>query len=180
MMKWYEKWRAWPGAYRFLSVVTAVYAVVGVVYPDKIEAAAVASIMGLLKLFPIIVVVYLLMQAVTRYVKPERIKKHLGHESGYRGWLYTVLGGVIISGPPLVMYPLLADLKQHGLSERLMAVFLYTNNVKIAFLPVMAYYFGLRYTVVLTLLIIIFSIPNGYIVQRLMGSDKLLDISNKY
>lgn len=45
------------------------------------------------------------MVLVNMFVNPERIKRHIGEDSGLRGWLYAVIAGIIISGPPFVLYP---------------------------------------------------------------------------
>ncbi|MCD4693857.1 hypothetical protein K8R62_00675, partial [bacterium] len=75
--------------------------------------------------------------------------------------------GVLISGPPYVLFPLLGDLKKKGMSNSLIAVLLYNRNVKITFIPVMIYYFGLEFTVIISILIILFSVPNAWLVAHL-------------
>jgi hypothetical protein len=67
---------------------------------------------------------------------------------------------------------MLAEFRRHGVRPALLAVFLYNRNVKIPFLPVMVYYFGLRYTVVVSGLIIIFSLLNGLLLERLIGHER--------
>ena len=47
------------------------------------------------------------------------------------------------------------------------AAFLYSRAVKIPLLPFMAHYFGSLYTVLFVVCIIVFSVVNGLIIQRL-------------
>ena len=51
----------------------------------------------------------------------------------------------------------------------LLAVLLYNRNVKIPFIPAMIYYFGLKFTVFISLYIIIFSVLNGKLIEALAG-----------
>jgi hypothetical protein len=52
--------------------------------------------------------------------------------------------------PPYLLYPMLAEFQMHGAKNSLLAAFLYKRNVKIHFLPVMIYYFGLRYSLIVS------------------------------
>jgi uncharacterized membrane protein YraQ (UPF0718 family) len=58
-------------------------------------------------------------------------------------------------------------LKEKGMEDSLVAAFLYNRAVKIPLLPMMIYYFGWPFTLVLSSLMVLFSILNGVVVQRL-------------
>ncbi len=151
------------GRWKFLFLMLAAYLVAGWFDPALVRAALVGFTGMLVKIVPILLLVFVALFLVNLLLNPARIKKHLGQESGVKGWFYAVVGGILISGPPYVLYPMLGEFKKHGARNSLIAVFLYNRNVKIPFLPVMAYYFGLRYTVVVSLLIILFSLLNGVV-----------------
>jgi zinc transporter ZupT len=85
--------------------------------------------------------------------------------SGLTGWLLAVLAGVISTGPVYTWYALLAELRGKGMRIALVAVVLYARAIK---LPLLAHYFGLRYMLVLSLLIAGFSIVNGLLKERLL------------
>ncbi|MFH1428104.1 MAG: permease [Patescibacteria group bacterium] len=121
-----------------------------------------------IKIVPILLVVFIIMILVNIYFTKERIGKYLGEKSGIRGWVYAIISGILVSGPPYVLFPLLGEFKKQGMKNSLLAVFLYNRNVKIPFLPVMIYYFGLGFTLILSLYIIIFSILNGKIIKLLI------------
>ncbi|MDF1577825.1 MAG: hypothetical protein RQ753_05990 [Desulfurivibrionaceae bacterium] len=163
-----EKKVAQPaGRWKFLLLMLAVYPVVGFLNPDLAGQALAGFKSMVMKVIPILGLVFIALFAVNLLLNPERIKKHLGRDSGIMGWFYAVIGGILISGPPYVLYPMLGEFKRLGVRNSLIAVYLYNRNVKIPFLPVMAYYFGLRYTVVVSVLIILFSLLNGLLVGRL-------------
>jgi uncharacterized membrane protein YraQ (UPF0718 family) len=161
-----------PGRLQFLLLVLAAYLVAGGLDP-QLAASALAGFQAmLLKVLPILALVFVVLLLGNRLLNPERIRKHLGRDSGRKGWFYAVLGSILISGPPYVLYPMLAEFRRHGVRPALLAVFLYNRNVKIPFLPVMVYYFGLRYTVVVSGLIIIFSLISGLLLERLIGHER--------
>ena len=113
------------------------------------------------KVFPILGLVFVILFFINWFLKAEKISRYLGRESGASGWFYAIIGGILISGPPYVLYPILGEMKKQGARSGLIVTLLYNRNVKIQFLPALVYYFGLRYAVVLSIYIIIFSVLNG-------------------
>lgn len=149
---------------KFLAIVLAIYLIVALFNFSVVKNALFNFLLMFIKIVPILVIVFLVMVLVNLYFTRERIGKYLGAESGIRGWLYAIISGILVSGPPYVLFPLLGELKKGGMKNSLLAVFLYNRNVKIPFLPAMIYYFGFNFTVILSLYIIIFSILNGKII----------------
>jgi uncharacterized membrane protein YraQ (UPF0718 family) len=120
---------------------------------------------------PALAVVFLMMFFANLLVKPEIIVRHLGEEAGFRKWLVAVFGGIISSGPIYLWYPLLADLKEKGMSNSLMAAFLYSRAVKIPLMPLMAYYFGWAFVVVFSFYLVVSSIIAGWLVGEIAGEE---------
>ena len=156
------------GRIKFLIAVLLLYLIIALFNFSVAKDAFVNFLLMFIKILPILGIVFVIMIGVNIYFTKERIGKYLGEQSGLKGWLYATISGILVSGPPYVLYPLLSDLKKHGMKNSLLAVFLYNRNVKIPFLPVMVYYFGLNFTVILSLYIIIFSILNGKIIDLLV------------
>jgi len=150
---------------KFLLAMVMFYGVLLVFFPSLFGHAFREFLKIFLRIIPLLFLVFAVMLITNYFIRPDKIKRHLGKDSGWRGYLYATIAGILISGPPYLLYPLLADLKKHGAKNSLLAVFLYNRNVKIPFIPVMVYYFGLSFTVVLSLLIIIFSFLNGRLVE---------------
>jgi uncharacterized membrane protein YraQ (UPF0718 family) len=92
--------------------------------------------------------------------------KFLGEKSGIKGFIFAVIGGILSLGPIYMWYPMLFDLRKKGMKSSLIAIFLYNRAIKIPLLPMMIYYFGPMFTLILTIYMIIFSVINGLIVER--------------
>jgi uncharacterized membrane protein YraQ (UPF0718 family) len=156
------------GRMKFLLAVLAAYAATWLVRPNLV-LQALAGFQGMvLKVLPILGLVFVALLLINLFLDPARIRRHLGAESGLGGWLYAIIGGIFISGPPYVLYPMLAEFRMHGAKNSLLAAFLYNRNVKIHFLPVMIYYFGLRYSLILSVYIILFSVVSGLLIEKLL------------
>ncbi|PLX50855.1 MAG: permease [Desulfobulbaceae bacterium] len=155
----------------FLLLVLVVYGLFALLDP-AVTAAALGYFFSMLrKVIPILALVFVVMLLVNIFLDPARIRRHLGKDSGLRGWFYAIVSGIVISGPPFVLYPMLGDLKRHGARNALLATMLYNRNVKVYFLPAIVYYFGLRYAVVLSVYIIVFSVLNGMLLEFFVRHD---------
>lgn len=159
---------------RFFLAVAGIYGVVYFFRPRLIQVAVQETGDMILKILPILAAVFVIIYLINRFLDPRRLQRHVGEGSGIKGWLYATVAGILISGPPYVLYPLLGDLKQKGMKNSLLAVLLYNRNVKIPFLPAMIYYFGLAFTVIISLYIVLFSFLNGLLVGILTRRKRIL------
>jgi len=150
----------------FWIIILFVYVLIFVISPDIALASVKETCLTLIKMIPILFVIFIVMILVNLFVTPERVKKHFGEESGLRGWFWAIIFGILVSGPPYTLYPMLKTMKEHGLSNKFIATFLYNRNVKIPLIPASVYYFGWRYTFVMMFLIMIFSIFSGLLLSR--------------
>lgn len=151
----------------FIICISFIYFVVAIVDFSIAKNATVNFLKMFAKILPILGVVLIFMTVINFYFTKERTEKYLGHESGFMGWIYAIISGILITGPPYVIYPLLGSLKQNGMKNSLLAVLLYNRNVKIPFIPVMIYYFGLKFTIIISFYILLFSVINGKAVELL-------------
>lgn len=159
-----------PG--KFLLLVLIIYFFLFFYSPFFFFGAFKAFWTTFTRVAPLLVLVYGAIFLVNLFVKQEKVKRFLGKEAGIRGWLMAIGGGILISGPPYILYPLLGEFKKQGAQNSLLAVFLYNRNVKIPFIPVMIYYFGVKYTLIVSLLIIIFSLLNGFLIEVLVQDSE--------
>ncbi len=157
-----------PGRYIFLIIVLAAYGICAVFSQDLVLEALHGFYQMALKVIPILAFVFVLLVLSDMFLQPEGIERYLGKDSGLKGWFFAIIGGVLIMGPPYVLYPMLAKLRAMGAREGLVAVFLYNRNVKIPFLPAMVVYLGLNYTFVLSVYISIFSVINGLLIEWML------------
>ena len=149
--------------------MVAAYALVALIRPLVAGAALGEFLLMAGKIIPILGLVFILLFILNIFLTPHRVRTFFGSGSGVRGWLLAMLGSILITGPPYVLYPMLGECKRHGMKDSLLAVILYNRNVKIPFLPPMVYYFGLNYTVVLSVYILLFSVLNGMIIGYFLG-----------
>ncbi|MEA3463582.1 MAG: permease [Patescibacteria group bacterium] len=152
---------------KFLLAIIFLYLIVALLDIGIVENALINFLIMSLKIVPVLCLVFIIMVLIELYFTKKRVGKYLGSKSGIKGWFYAIISGILISGPAYTLYPLLGELKKNGMKNSLLAVVLYNRNVKIPFLPAMVYYFGLNFTIILSLYIIIFSIFNGKIVELL-------------
>ncbi len=160
------------GGTKFLLAILALYAIAALFNFQFVFESFLGFLRMLVRITPILIVVFFIMAGVNFYFTPPKVKKYLGHGSGFKGWLYAVISGILVSGPPYILFPLLGELKERGMKNSLLAVFLYNRNVKIPFLPVMVFYFGLSFTVAVSVFIIFFSILNGLLLGWWVRDDK--------
>ena len=115
---------AFRGKY-LLLVVIVFYGVLFLSNSETSLSALQRSIMILLKVLPIFIAVILFTAMLNYFIKPKQIASHLGKESGAKGWLWALTAGVISHGPMYAWYPLLEDLRGHGMRDELIVVFFF-------------------------------------------------------
>ena len=152
----------------FLAAVVALY-VAGFFLNSSVIISGLAFFTSIMvKIIPVLFTVFALMAATNYFVKPGTLVKYLGEGTGTKGWLISVAGGIISTGPIYMWYPLLSELQKHGVKNRYIAAFLYNRAVKIPLLPIFVYYFGLLYVAVLTAVMIVASVVHGVVVEKIM------------
>jgi uncharacterized membrane protein YraQ (UPF0718 family) len=124
------------------------------------------------KIIPVLLLVFVLMFVSNIFFQPKRIIKFLGESAGFKGYFISVISGILSAGPIYAWYPLLSELKEKGMRDSFIAVFLYNRAVKIPLIPIMIYYFGLPLTLTLSFYMIVFSVINGILVGRFLKTKK--------
>ena len=156
----------------FLVMVMALYGIVAA-YDFSFILPALNFVYGIaVKIVPIFILVFVLMGIVNYYIDPKRLVKYFGEGSRKRNWLIAAIGGIISTGPIYMWYPLLNELQKHGVRNGFIAVFLYNRAIKPPLLPFLIFYFGVSFTVILTLVMIVTSIVQGVIVEKVTGVSK--------
>lgn len=154
-------------AWLFPAAVLLVYGLLYLLSPDRtvlaLESCARVGLSLVVPLAFVIVVMFLL----NLLIRPSQVSSLLGQHAGAKAIILSLVAGIISAGPIYAWYPLLKDLKEQGAADGPIAVFLYNRAVKPFLLPVMIGYFGWRYVVVLTFLMILGSILLGYGMQVL-------------
>jgi len=127
----------------------------------------------------IIIGVFVLIYLSHRFFKPKQVAKILGQSSGLKGWVIAILAGLISMGPIYAWYPLLKNLQLKGMRISLLVAFLNNRAVKIPLLPMMIFYFGWPFTIIVNGYLIIFSIINGLIIEKYFNDQPILKDNNQ-
>jgi uncharacterized membrane protein YraQ (UPF0718 family) len=95
----------------------------------------------------------------------EKISRFFGRSQGIKGIAFSSLAGILSMGPVYAWYPLLKGLREKNVSDFHLANFLSNRAIKPFLFPVMVFYFGWIYTLILNLLILIGSLLTAKIVS---------------
>ena len=155
------------GIYLFLLIVVVIYLVVFLFDSSRTLVALQFSSGMLKKLLPVLGLVSGFMFLSNLLMKPSWVKNHVGQDSGWKGVLIAVIGGTLSMGPIYIWYGILREFQKKGMRTALIASFLYARSVKPQLLPLMIYYFGWLYALVLVCYLLIFSVLNGFLTERL-------------
>jgi len=155
------------GEFIFILIVLFAYFILFIFNYSLALRAFLASLNIVLRILPALVLVLFFMFLSNYFFDSKKIVRHLGEESGVRGWFLSVIGGILSTGPIFVWYPLLKELKDHGMRTAFIAVFFYNRAVKLPLLPVMVFYFGVPFTLILTFYMVLFSVVNALVISRI-------------
>ena len=165
--------RRGKGGWLFLAAVVTIYGITAVIDWDLTRRALDSFIKIADKVAPALVLVFVLIFISALFLNPKRIKKFLGKQSGLKGWFIAIVAGIFSTGPIYAWYAVLADLKQQGMRSALMVAFLYSRAIKLPLLPLMIHYFGMSYTLMLCLYLIVFAVVSGMVMQSLEDKGTL-------
>jgi len=155
------------GKWIFIIIVSFFYGILAFANLTSAKMAIIQSFQLMEKILPTFLLISILLFISNLFLDSKKIINYIGKNSGIKGWLLSIITGVLSSGPIYMWYPLLSDLKERGMKDSLITAFLYNRAVKIPLLPMMIYYFGWSFTLVLTFYMIVFSIINGILVSKL-------------
>jgi uncharacterized membrane protein YraQ (UPF0718 family) len=166
-------WMKISGGVKLFILVILLYTVFAFLNIQLVYASF-ATFWNLLKtVFPILLLVFFLMFISSLLLSTKQIIKMLGHESGIKGYFVAIIFGILSGGPIYMWYPLLADLQEKGAKNSLLIIFLYNRAVKIPLIPMMIFYFGFKFVVILSILMVITSVINGIIVDKILLTKKI-------
>jgi len=156
------------GGWLFLALVLIVYGLLRWSDPEAATQALAFFRQVIQQVFPVLGLVFVLLFIANLVLEPRWVKRYLGKGAGVKGWLAALSGGILSIGPIYAWYTVLSELQEKGMRTALIATFLYSRAVKLPLLPLMLHYFGLTYTLVLCLYLIIFAVINGILVEKLV------------
>ena len=155
----------------FLLLVFLIYVIVGMAAPGVLGDTLHLLGKVVVRVLPLLLFVFGVMFVINLFFEAKKGVTFFSRKSGLKGWGLAILGGIISAGPIYMWYPLLSDLRDQGMKNSLIATFLYNRAIKIPLLPMVVYYFGWAFAVVLSIYMVLFSIINGIVVERLTGGE---------
>ncbi len=146
----------WYGATSLFYMIIALYN----------PSLVIKSLQELLKILysliaPFILVIILLLLLENKKAK-DLIKKAANSKHSL---FFFILAGIISMGSVYLIYPLLSKFKKEGVSYAHIAAFLYARAVKVPLIPILAYYFSLKYAIIFNLVLIMFSFVIYFIIK---------------
>lgn len=157
----------------FLILVIFIYVISYFFFPAEILEGLKATGALAVKIFPVIIILIIIMGIADYFSDPEMLKKYLGEGSGVKGWVIAIVTGIISAGPIYLWYPLLCDLKKKGMKNSLIAVFLYNRAIKIPLTPILIYYFGFKFVLIMLVGMIGGSILQGILMDFIYRHKKV-------
>ena len=152
----------------FLIIVITLLITTSILRIDLLIPSLKFSFSIFLKIIPVLILIFVILVLFNKFVKVHVLKEYLGKYSGTKGWIIAIITGIISTGPIYMWYPLLNELQKAGAKNGLLAAFLYNRAIKPALLPIMIFYFGIKFTIILTFVMIFFSIIQGIIIDKLV------------
>ena len=155
-------------SHHLLATIITIYIISAILNPTKTTESIQYVLNTIKKIIPILIIVIIFMGLSNYFLNPKKVTKYVGEGSGIKGYLIAITTGIISHGPIYVWYDLLANLKQKGMKNGLIAVFLYNRAIKIPLLPMLIYYFGLKYSITLLITMMIASIIQAKIIDTII------------
>ena len=152
----------------FPASLLLIYGILFAIMPDRAFSALRSSGRVFLHILVPLCLVFILMLVLNLFLKPAYLTKLLGRGAGIKGIIISAAAGIISIGPIYAWYPMLKALRERGVDNSLLAIFLGNRAVKPFLLPIMISYFGWIYVFILTLFTILGALVAGYCVEVLV------------
>ncbi|MBN1494485.1 hypothetical protein JW911_01965 [Candidatus Peregrinibacteria bacterium] len=160
------------GSLKFFIIILCIY-IIFAIFNTEIFIKSLYAFWNLfIEIIPVLILIYLLIFLSNLVLNSKKIIEVIKNASGILGYIISIIFGILSSGPIYMWYPLLSDLKEKGVKNSFIVIFLYNRAVKLPLIPMMIYYFGINYVIILTGFMIVFSVINGIVVEKFLTQKK--------
>ncbi|OQY32302.1 MAG: hypothetical protein B6241_11360 [Spirochaetaceae bacterium 4572_59] len=119
--------------------------------------------------FPVFVLIFMFL---FNLIDEKKLKSVISRSPGYIQYLVMTLLGTFSHGPIYAWYPLMKNFHDKGISYGPISSFLYARGIKLAMMPALMTYFGIKYALVLTVYMLIFANIQGLLIDLLLREKK--------
>ena len=110
------------------------------------------------------------------WVPKEMLEKHVGRGSGVKGIFLVILLAMLQAGPLYGAFPVAYILCKKGASVRNIFIYLGAfSSMKLPMLGIEIGYLGIKYTILRTLISLPLFIFIGYLMEKIVGSDFIVN-----
>ncbi|MSS42746.1 permease [Anaerosalibacter bizertensis] len=159
---------------KFLATVTLIYGILFITNTDKAVLSVKNSGYYIKEMLIIMPVVFLLTSLIEAWVPKKMIVKHLGDNSGLKGYFISLLLGSVSAGPIYAAFPVCKTLLNKGASISNIVVILSAWAViKVPMLANEAKFLGLKFMFIRWIFTTISIIIMGYIISKLVKREDI-------
>ncbi len=138
----------------------------------------ISFIWNLLTILPVLLIIYLLIFIFNLVIQNDKIKQYFEKWNYWSKLFISVIWWIISAWPVYLWYPLLQKIKKNNLTNWHIASFIYARSIKIPLFPIMIIYFGIKYTIIFNIVILLFSFLIWLLVDLIYNNFKRNN--NKY
>lgn len=150
---------------RFLALVCIAYLVLFMTNSQQAQQSLVRALGVIRQILPIISVIVLINALINWWLPAKKMAQLFKKQDVKKTWGLAAIAGILSHGPMYLWYPMLADLRKSGVPEGTVVTYFYARAIKLPLLPLMIDYFGVIFSSVLVVYILIAALLQGLGVQ---------------
>lgn len=148
----------------FLSIIALFYGILYFFNPIKSKEAFLYASNVFKEVMPILLLIYVFM-VFFNFIPEKKLKSQITKSSKMLKYIIMSLLGMLSHGPIYAWYPLMTQFKQKGVSLGSIGAFLYARGIKLTLLPLLIHYFGLNFTIILTIVMLFASLAQAVVID---------------
>lgn len=158
----------WFASQWLVSVTLLLYVLTTWTAPERTLSALQSGGTLLLSVVLLIMAVMGLVGLVQVWISRDTVARLLGEEGGIKALLIAAGCGTLLIGPPYIIFPLLMTIRQQGARWAVVTIVLAAYAVKLPMIPLEVGFLGWPFSLGRSFLTLLFAIPTGLLVERLM------------
>jgi uncharacterized membrane protein YraQ (UPF0718 family) len=152
-----------------LSISILIYGVFFHFFPDKTYTAFMKSFHIFEKLLLVLLIIFIFTVLSNLFINKDKIAKYFSNS--FRGYFTSLFASWLAMGPTYAWYPLLSTLKEKGIKDSVLVVFLFARGIKPIWFPLMIVFFGWKYTIIFVIVVSIFAVLQGFLYRYLFEDN---------